>query len=95
VPLVQLRAEVTALEVSLIYLADFLPGFFSRTNSLCLEDFLCYRKLLRTYGKKLVSLFLKLTNFGEFSLRQSLALFFLPGSARKLAHLHFEKEIII
>ncbi len=34
------------LEVSLIYLADFLPDFFSQTNSLCLEDFLCYSKII-------------------------------------------------
>ncbi len=34
------------LEVSLLYLADFLPGFFSQTNLLCLEDFLCYSKII-------------------------------------------------
>jgi hypothetical protein len=53
-------------ELSLLYLADFLPGFFSRTNSLCLEDFLCYRKSLRTYGNKFFLSVLKLTNLGEF-----------------------------
>ena len=32
--------------MSLLYLADFLPDFFSQTNSLCLEDFLCYSKII-------------------------------------------------
>ncbi len=45
------------LEVSLLYLADFLAGLFSQTDSLCLEDFLCYSKIF-TYVRYNMELFL-------------------------------------
>jgi hypothetical protein len=95
VPLVQLRAAVTALEVSLIYLADFCSVSFRELIHFVSRIF-CVTENYYVHTARNFSLSgHKLTNLGEFSLRQSLALFFLPGSARKLAHSHFEKEIII
>ncbi len=55
------------LEVSLLYFADFLPDFFSQNNSLCLEDFLCYSKIITNVQQGIFFFFsgLKLTNLGE------------------------------
>jgi hypothetical protein len=64
------------LEVSLLYLADFLPGFFSHSNSLCPEDFLCYRISLRTAR----NFSLSGHNLDEF-------LFFIQGGIWNLDHL--------
>ena len=71
--------------MSLLYLAVFLPGFFSRTNSLCLEDFLCYRKSLYVHTAR---------NFSLSGLVSGLVaqiwanfLFFIQGGIWNLDHL--------
>ena len=42
----RLNARPRWLEVSLLYFADFCPTSFSQINSLGLEDFLCYSKII-------------------------------------------------